>query len=287
MIDKAKEYDLSQVFTLGKPRKKIIYCNRFCIHETKSNEQIKLLITKSFNANKYYGSISFNRYDRKWDHPNLDAFEVTVCTLKPKRYNTDLYKNILCEMKYGDLVKSVHTLGNDALTILDAGCDSVFPYTLAKLYRKSKDGLFVVLNEPVKFIDEYSKEPVITQYAAIDIYNSFLRKSIETVLNDSGLADKDEDGYYKNAITVNATDNNLHIKKRLNDDFVKNLKQKIFNTILGEICEYNNGAIEKFLRSNNIEVYGFADQLFNKFKMDNQIFYFDIDVKKEENNDTM
>lgn len=287
MIDKAKEYDLSQVFTLGKPRKKIIYCNRGFINNDKPHERIKELITKSFNANRYYGSISFNRWDRKWNRPDLDAFEVTVCTLKSKKYNADLHKNILCEMKYNDLVKSVHTLGNDALTILDARCDSVFPYTLAKLYREAKDGLFVILDEPVKFVNEYSKEPAITQYAAIDIYNSFLRKSIETTLNDSGLVDKDEDGYYRNEITVNATNNNLHIKKRLNDDFVKNLKQKIFNTILGEICEYNNGAIEKFLRSNNIEVYGFADQLFNKFKMDNQTFYFDLNVKREENNDTM
>ena len=287
MTDEAKEYDLSQVFTLGKPRKKIIYCNRACISERKSDDQIDLLITKSFNANRYYKSISFNRHDSKWNCPSLDAFEITVCTLKPKKYNTDLYKNILCEMKYNDLVKSVHTLGNNALTILDSRCDSVFPYALERLYKQSRDGLFVVLNNPVKFIDEYSKEPAITQYAAIDIYNSFLRKSIETTLNDSGLVDKDEDGYYRNEITVNATNNNLHIKKRLNDDFVKNLKQKIFNTILGEICEYNNGAIEKFLRSNNIEVYGFADQLFNKFKMDNQTFYFDLNVKREENNDTM
>ena len=288
MTDEIKVYDLSQVFILGKPRKKKIYCNRSHVSKNNYGDEIKSLITKSFNSNRYYGNYSFNRYDKKWSsYPDLDVFEITVCTLKPKRYNREAYESILSKMNYNDLIASVHTLGNNALTILNNKCESIFPYTLREMYNHSKDGLFVVLDEPVTFVDECSKEPAITQYAAVDVYNTFLKTSIEKALTDCGLAEDDTDGYYKNDITVNANDNKIRIKRRFDDKFIKGLKQKIFNIILSEICEYNDGAIRKFLKANKIEIYGFADQLFNKFKMDNLTFYFDLDIERKESNDTL
>lgn len=224
------KYDLSQAFELGKLRKKIIYCDRNTVddHCTDYGSRITKLISESFNANRFYHRISFNRYDKKWNHNKLE-----------------------------------------------------------KLYGSQLSGLFVIMNKPVEFNKLRSSEPAITQYASIDIYNAFIRKSIEQALNDCGLTDKNEPSYSTNEVTVNSESGSIHIVRRLHDEFIARLKQRVFDVILAEVCEYNDGAIRKFLRANKIEPHEFADQLFDKFQMKDRRFYFDLQIGKEEKDDTV
>lgn len=283
------KYDLSQAFELGKPRKKIIYCDRNTIddHNLYDDNRITKLISESFNANRFYRRISFNRYDKKWNHNNLDDFEITVCSLKPKQYSSDVMRNIVHQLNYDNIVDSLSTLNPDVLSIVDAQCEVVGGYKLEKLYGSQKPGLFVIMNKPVEFDKLRSSEPAITQYASIDIYNAFIRKSIEQALNDCGLTDKNEPYYSTNEVTVNSESGSIHIVRRLHDEFIARLKQRVFDVILAEVCEYNDGAIRKFLISNKIEPYEFADQLFDKFQMKDRRFYFDLKIGKEESDDTV
>jgi hypothetical protein len=287
------KYDLSQAFELGKPRKKIIYCDRDTVnnHCNDYNGGIIRLISKSFDSNKFYHRISFNRYDKKWNYNghgfNLDAFEITVCSLKPKPYSSDVRRNIIYPLIHEDIDDSLSTLNPDVLSIVDAQCETIYAYKLEKLYESQKSGLFVIMNKPVEFNKQCSSEPAITQYASIDIYNAFIRKSIEQALNDCGLTDKNEPSYSTNEVTVNSESGSIHIVRRLHDEFVARLQQRVFDVILAEVCEYNDGAIRKFLRSNKIEPYKFADQLFSKFAMKDRRFCFDLKIGKEESDDTV
>jgi len=272
--------DLSKIFKLGKPKKKIVYARREYI----SNElrydatNLRRLISESIGAQRYYDTLALS--DKAFNGTyDLDAFEITVRPLNVTGIRNSENYATLRNLTWDDINPSIKTLDPNAIGIMNVRNERPGNYELQQVYDGIHKHFYVILDMPARFIQWTAPEPAIKQRAIIDLYNSLIAKTVDDRLKKCGLVDPAEKSYSTNEVRLNKDPNSIRITRVLDDRLVEYLKSQIRTLVAETVLSFKDSAIKKFLSVYNIDQDKFIKQIADKFTdISTKRFYFDLKI---------
>jgi len=279
-MTKDKAVDLSKVFKLGKPKKKIVYARREYVSNELSYDttNLKALISKSIGAQKYYQSLALS--DKAFDkHFDFDTFEIMVRPLTAiGTYNAE-NRATLNSLTYENMDQSIKTLDPNAIGIMSVRNERPGVYELRQVHEGVHKYFYVIIDQPAKFIPWSAPEPAVKQKAMIDLYESLLAKTVDERLKKCGLVNPNEPSYSTNEVTLNKDPNSICITRRLDDRLVDYIQSQIRTLVANTILSFKDSAIQQFLSAYNIDQDKFVKQIADKFvDIDNRRFSFDLKI---------
>lgn len=272
--------DLSKIFKLGKPKKKIVYARReYISNELKyDSTNLRRLISESIGAQRYYDTLALS--DKAFSGTyDLDAFEITVRPLNVTGIRNSENYTTLRSLGWDDINPSIKTLDPNAIGIMNMRNESPGTYELQQVYDGIHKYFYVILDMPARFIQWTAPEPAIKQRAIIDLYNSLIAKTVDDRLKRCGLVDPAEKSYSTNEVRLNKDPNSIRITRVLDDRLVEYLKSQIRTLVAETVLSFKDSAIQKFLSAYNIDQDKFVKQIADKFTdISTKRFYFDLKI---------
>ena len=273
-----KVVDLSKIFKLGKPKKKIVYARREYISNALNYDStnLKRLISESIGAQRYYNTLTLSGNNLTYD---LDAFEITVRSLNGTGIRNSENHDTVHSLSWDDINLSIKTLDPNAIGITNMHNERPGTYELQQVYDGIHKRFYVILDQPAKFIQWTAPEPAVKQRAIIDVYNSLIAKTVDDRLKKCGLVDPAEKPYSTNEVKLNSDPNSIRITRVLDDRLVEYLKSQIRTVVAETILSFKDSAIQKFLSAYNIDQDKFVKQIADKFTdVSTRRFYFDLKI---------